>query len=78
MLLADSGIDWPQWGRLETGACELEAGRAGDAPESRALDTDYLRLPQHLLESIKKAANSTDVAYQSLIKVWLREKLHGS
>jgi predicted DNA binding CopG/RHH family protein len=40
--------------------------------------TISLRLPQHLLDSIKTAANSRDVPYQSLIKVWLQEKLHGS
>ena len=34
-----------------------------------------LRLPQHLLDSIKVAANARDVPYQSLIKVWLQEKL---
>jgi len=39
--------------------------------------TISLRLPQHLLDSIKAAANSRDVPYQSLIKVWLQEKLHG-
>lgn len=33
-----------------------------------------LRLPLHLLERIKSAANSRDVPYQSLIKVWLEEK----
>lgn len=38
--------------------------------------TISLRLPQHLLDSIKAAANSRDVPYQSLIKVWLREKVH--
>ena len=38
--------------------------------------TISLRLPQHLLDSIKAAAHSRDVPYQSLIKVWLREKLH--
>ena len=38
--------------------------------------TISLRLPQHLLDSIKSAANSRDVPYQSLIKVWLQEKLH--
>ncbi len=37
--------------------------------------TISLRLPQHLLDSIKTAANSRDVPYQSLIKVWLQEKL---
>ena len=38
--------------------------------------TISLRLPQHLLGSIKVAANSRDVPYQSLIKVWLQEKVH--
>ncbi|MEA2951699.1 MAG: hypothetical protein QOF19_1719 [Alphaproteobacteria bacterium] len=34
-----------------------------------------LRLPQDLLERIKVAANKRDVPYQSLIKVWLSEKV---
>lgn len=34
-----------------------------------------LRLPVHLLESIKVAANKRDVPYQSLIKMWLSEKV---
>lgn len=38
--------------------------------------TISLRMPQHLLDSIKTAANARDVPYQSLIKVWLQEKLH--
>ncbi len=38
--------------------------------------TISLRLPQHLLDSIKVAANARDVPYQSLIKVWLQEKLN--
>jgi predicted DNA binding CopG/RHH family protein len=37
--------------------------------------TISLRLPQHLLDSIKAAANARDVPYQSLMKVWLEEKL---
>jgi predicted DNA binding CopG/RHH family protein len=36
-----------------------------------------LRLPIHMLERIKAAANARDVPYQSLIKVWLEEKLSG-
>ena len=39
--------------------------------------TISLRLPQHLLDSIKAAANARDVPYQSLIKVWLQEKVRG-
>ena len=34
-----------------------------------------LRLPLHLIERIKSAANARDVPYQSLIKVWLAEKV---
>jgi predicted DNA binding CopG/RHH family protein len=34
-----------------------------------------LRLPQGLLDRIKVAANKRDVPYQSLIKVWLSEKV---
>jgi len=39
--------------------------------------TISLRLPQHLLDAIKSAANSRDVPYQSLMKVWLQEKVRG-
>ena len=38
-------------------------------------DSISLRLPAHMLEGIKNAANKRDVPYQSLIKVWLQEKL---
>ncbi|WP_199222103.1 CopG family antitoxin [Limnohabitans sp. Jir72] len=38
--------------------------------------TNALRWPQHFLDSIKVAANARDVPCQSLIKVWLQEKLH--
>jgi len=34
-----------------------------------------LRLPQHLLDLVKVAANARDVPYQALIKVWLQEKV---
>lgn len=34
-----------------------------------------LRLPLSMLERIKVEANSRDVPYQSLIKIWLDEKL---
>jgi predicted DNA binding CopG/RHH family protein len=34
-----------------------------------------LRLPQDLLDRIKIAANKRDVPYQSLIKVWLKERV---
>jgi predicted DNA binding CopG/RHH family protein len=41
-------------------------------PSTRTIS---LRLPQHLLDAIKAAANARDVPYQSLIKVWLQEKV---
>jgi predicted DNA binding CopG/RHH family protein len=34
-----------------------------------------IRLPTDLLEQIKVAANKRDVPYQSLIKMWLSEKV---
>jgi predicted DNA binding CopG/RHH family protein len=40
-------------------------------PTTKAIS---LRLPVDLLERIKIEANRRDVPYQSLIKVWLREK----
>jgi len=37
--------------------------------------TISLRLPEPLLQRIRIAANRRDVPYQSLIKIWLSEKL---
>ena len=37
--------------------------------------TQSISLRLHTLERIKAAANARDVPYQSLIKVWLEEKL---
>ena len=44
-------------------------------PSTKAIS---LRLPESLLEQIKIAANKRDVPYQSLIKVWLAEKVGGA
>jgi predicted DNA binding CopG/RHH family protein len=41
-------------------------------PSTQAIS---LRLPVSLLEQIKVEANRRDVPYQSLIKVWLAEKV---
>jgi predicted DNA binding CopG/RHH family protein len=41
-------------------------------PSTRSVS---LRLPQALLDDLKTAANRRDVPYQSLIKVWLAERL---
>jgi predicted DNA binding CopG/RHH family protein len=37
--------------------------------------TISLRLPTHLLETIKIEAHKRDIPYQSLIKAWLKEKV---
>ncbi|AMJ59180.1 BrnA antitoxin family protein [Bosea sp. PAMC 26642] len=37
-----------------------------------------IRLPNSLLDGIKIAANQRDVTYQSLIKIWLAEKMEAS
>ena len=37
-----------------------------------------LRLPETLLAGLKTAANQRDMPYQSLIRVWLAEKLEES
>lgn len=37
--------------------------------------TISLRLPKHLLANLKQIANSKDVPYQSLMKVFLDEKV---
>ncbi len=56
-------IDWDQ----------AEPARfANLKPSSKSIS---LRLPVDLLEQIKIAANKRDVPYQSLIKVWLSEKI---
>ena len=41
-------------------------------PSSKTIS---LRMPLDLLERIKIAANKRDVPYQSLIKIWLSEKV---
>lgn len=58
-------LDWPK------------AQRAVFPNLKPSTKTISLRLPQHLLDSIKSAANSRDVPYQSLMKVWLQEKVRG-
>ncbi len=56
-------VDWNQTER---------ARFANLKPSSKSIS---LRLPVDLLEQIKIAANKRDVPYQSLIKVWLSEKI---
>ncbi len=49
---------------------ELDLSRLKPSTESISL-----RLPQYLLARIKQIANSKDVPYQSLIKIFLDEKI---
>jgi predicted DNA binding CopG/RHH family protein len=54
----------------------LEQSRACALSKPEALyDCDSIRLPLGLLEQIKIAASKRDVPYQSLIKMWLAEKV---
>jgi len=54
----------------------LEQGRARPLSESETLDHGDFNSPAAgLLEQIKIAANKRDVPYQSLIKMWLAEKV---
>ncbi|MFA7279038.1 MAG: BrnA antitoxin family protein [Sterolibacterium sp.] len=64
---ANDSTDYLDWARAE------RVVLANLKPTTKTIS---LRLPQHLLDSIKAAANARDVPYQSLIKVWLQEKLH--
>jgi predicted DNA binding CopG/RHH family protein len=51
------------------------AGRVTFPNLKPTTQTISLRLPAHLLDAIKTAANARDVPYQSLIKIWLQERL---
>ena len=44
----------------------------------RSSDGIALRLPRHLWDAIKTAAKARDGPYQSLIEVWLQEKVRRS
>ena len=65
------------WGREES-AVDLDWTKAEHVrlpnlqPSTTAIS---LRLPVSLLEQIKIAAHKRDVPYQSLIKMWLAEKV---
>ncbi len=58
--------DYVDWSKAES------ARFANLKPTAKSIS---LRLPVDLLEQIKVAANKRDVPYQSLIKVWLSEKI---
>lgn len=51
-------------------------GRIGVFPNLKpSLKTISIRLPESLLESLKTIANKHDVPYQSLMKIYLAERI---
>ena len=63
---AHDSADYVDWGRAE------RVRFTNLKPSTKAIS---LRLPVDLLERIKTAANKRDVPYQSMIKLWLAEKI---
>lgn len=73
---AEERAFWEAKGRDSTDYLDWPRAQRGVLPNLKpSTKTISLRLPQHLLDSIKSAANARDVPYQSLIKVWLQEKV---
>ncbi|MBF0131539.1 MAG: BrnA antitoxin family protein [Magnetococcales bacterium] len=60
---SSSYVDWTQAERVRLPNLK---------PSTKAIS---LRLPVSLLEQIKVTANKQDVPYQSLIKIWLAERV---
>jgi predicted DNA binding CopG/RHH family protein len=59
-----------------TGHVDWSRAERVQLPNLRSSTTSIsLRMPVSLLERIKTAAHKRDVPYQSLIKIWLAEKL---
>ena len=59
-------------------ACEIDWSKATRATLSKlkpSVRTISLRLPESMLEALKLLANKQDVPYQSLIKVFLAERI---
>ena len=61
-----ASTDYVDWSKAE------RVRFPGLKPSTTAIS---IRLPTSLLEQIKVAANKRDVPYQSLIKMWLAEKV---
>jgi predicted DNA binding CopG/RHH family protein len=73
---AEERAFWSAAGRDSTKYLDWDKARIARFPNvklsTRAIS---LRLPVSLLERIKLEANKRDVPYQSLIKMWLAEKV---
>ena len=53
-----------------------KAGRAAFPNLKPSLKTISLRLPESMLQELKLLANKRDVPYQSLLKIYLAERIH--
>jgi predicted DNA binding CopG/RHH family protein len=67
---------WGAPGRDSTQYLDWSKARVARFPKIKlSTQAISLRLPVSLLERIKLEANKRDVPYQSLIKMWLAEKV---
>ena len=67
---------WSAPGRDSTQYLDWSKARLARFPKVKlSTQAISLRLPVSLLERIKLEANKRDVPYQSLIKMWLTEKV---
>ena len=63
-------------GHYSTGFIDWQSGRKRRLPNLKpSLRTISLRLPVSMIEDLKVLANKRDVPYQSLLKVFLAERL---
>ena len=75
---AEERAFWGAAGRDSTQYLDWSKARTARFPNIKlSTQAISLRLPVSLLERIKLEANKRDVPYQSLIKVWLAEKVAG-
>ena len=73
---AEERAFWQAPGRDSTDYLDWSKARLARFPSVKlSTQAISLRLPVSLLERIKLEANKRDVPYQSLIKVWLAEKV---
>ena len=65
------------WGREDsTEYLDWSKGRKATLPKLRpTLRTISIRLPESMIAELKRLANKRDVPYQSLVKVFLAERL---
>jgi predicted DNA binding CopG/RHH family protein len=72
----DERAFWGAPGRDSTQYLDWSKARLARFPKIKlSTQAISLRLPVSLLERIKLEANKRDVPYQSLIKMWLAEKV---